>query len=72
MHKWILAAMLGLMTCTNLGCILPIYNGDRAVRTQQLMFTAEDLRMLQEDWERFWFVDQPSHLAPLRTHGGIL
>jgi hypothetical protein len=64
--------MLGLTACTNVGCILPIYDGDRAIRTQQLMHTSEDLRMLKEEWQRIWFVDQPSHMSPIRTHGGIL
>jgi hypothetical protein len=64
--------MLGLVVATNTGCILPIYNGDPAKRTQQLMYTSENLRMMQEEWERFWHVDQPSHLSPIRTHGGIL
>ena len=25
-----------------------------------------------DEWERIWFLDQPSHLTPLRTHGGII
>ena len=28
-------------------------------------------RFLGDDWERFWFLDQPSHLTPIRTHGGL-
>ena len=27
---------------------------------------------LLDEWERIWFLDQPSHMTPLRTHGGII
>ena len=33
---------------------------------------AEDLRQALDEWERIWFLDQPSHMVPYRTHGGIL
>jgi hypothetical protein len=26
---------------------------------------------MQREWERFWMLDQPSHLTPDRVHGGI-
>jgi hypothetical protein len=71
MRSWILACLFAAIVSSS-GCILPIYNGDQAKRTQQLMTTSENLRMAQEEWERFWFIDQPDHMAPLRTHGGIL
>ena len=41
-------------------------------RAQQLIFTSEDLRTITDEWERIWFLDQPSHMTPWRTHGGIL
>jgi len=72
MRKWILGAMAAVATSTNVGCILPIYDGDQAIRTQQLMHTSENLRMMKEEWHRFWFVDQPDHMTPLHTHGGVL
>ena len=57
--------------CTS-GCVLPIYESDQAVRTQELIFTSENLRLILEEWQRIWFLDQPSHLSPYRTHGGII
>lgn len=30
------------------------------------------LRQLLEEWERIWFLDQPDHATPVRTHGGII
>ena len=40
-------------------------------RRQPLLFQSEDLRQIELEWERIWFVDQPSHLTPERVHGGI-
>jgi hypothetical protein len=54
------------------GCILPAYSGDPARRTQELIYTSENMRNVNDEWERFWFLDQPSHMTPYRTHGGII
>jgi hypothetical protein len=72
MRKWMLATLLGLFTASSVGCALPLYSGDQSRRTEQLMYTSENLRMFTEDWERFWFMDQPDHMSPSRTHGGVL
>lgn len=66
------AIMLSFALSSSVGCFLPIYDADPAVRARQLIYTAEDLRALREEWHRFWFLDQPDHMTPLRTHGGIL
>jgi hypothetical protein len=63
---------IGLLLSSALGCFTPAYSGDPARRTQQLIFTSENLRLLLDDWERAWLLDQPSHLTPYRTHGGII
>jgi hypothetical protein len=72
MRKSLLALALGLLVSTSVGCIIPAYSGDPARRTQQLMFTSENLRLILDEWERFWFLDQPDHQTPYRTHGGLI
>ncbi len=72
MRRLLMAAILGFCLATSTGCILPIYSGDTPTRTQELIFTSENLRLLLEEWQRIWFLDQPSHLSPYRTHGGII
>jgi hypothetical protein len=67
---WAIAAAGILATTT--GCLIPMYSADPARRAQQLIFTSEDLRNFLNEWERIWFLDQPSHLTPYRTHGGII
>ena len=71
-RRLILASLLCTFIATSSGCFVPIYSGDPVRRTRQLIFTSEDLRSLLDEWERFWFLDQPSHMKPYRTHGGII
>jgi hypothetical protein len=49
-----------------------MYSADPARRAQELIYTSEDLRAFLDEWERIWFLDQPDHMVPLRTHGGII
>jgi hypothetical protein len=67
-----MAAACLLALSTNVGCFIPIYSGDPAVRTRQLIYTSEDLRQVLQEWERLWFLDGPSHLSPHRVHGGVI
>ena len=72
MRRLLLAAALGFLLSANVGCFLPIYSGDPAVRTQELIFTSEDFRNILEEWRRIWFLDQPSHMTLMRVHGGVM
>ncbi|HEY5313855.1 MAG TPA: hypothetical protein VIK18_15105 [Pirellulales bacterium] len=72
MRKLLGAVVLAVCFSSTTGCLVPAYSGDPTRRSQQLIYTSENLRMLLEDWERVWMLDQPSHLSPYRTHGGII
>ena len=72
MRKLLLAAAFGMMLSTTVGCIIPMYSGDPNRRVPQLIYTSENLRMITDEWERTWFLDQPDHETPYRTHGGII
>ena len=48
------------------------YSSQPDERMQQLLYQSEDLRQIKNEWRRFWFNDQPSHLTPERIHGGII
>ncbi len=43
----------------------------RPVRVAELLDRSEELRQAGDQWERFWFLDQPSQMTPFRTHGGL-
>ncbi|RLS31354.1 MAG: hypothetical protein D4R77_04655 [Planctomycetaceae bacterium] len=64
--------LVGALVLPSSGCLIPMYSGDPVRRAQQLIYTSEDLRAITDEWERIWFLDQPSHMTPYRTHGGIL
>jgi hypothetical protein len=48
-----------------------VNTAEPTARMQQLLYQSEDLRQVGNEWRRFWFNDQPSHLTPERIHGGI-
>jgi len=72
MRRLILATILGLNLASSVGCLIPPYSADPTRRTQQLLFTSENLRQALDEWERVWFLDMPSNMTPYRTYGGIL
>ncbi len=72
MRKLLLAAVLGVLTCAATGCISPGYSGDPTRRVQELIHTSENERLILDEWERMWLLDQPDHCTPYRTHGGII
>ena len=72
MRRFMQLTILSLCLSSFVGCFLPIYSPRPERRVQQLLFTSEDMRHVVEEWERFWFLDQPSHMSPVRVHGGII
>ena len=72
MRRLLLAILLCSALMANAGCLLPIYSGDPAVRTKELIFTSENMRAILDEWERIWFLDMPDHMTPRRVHGGVM
>ncbi len=50
---------------------LPHYAAYPPRRAEELLVDSENLRQAGDEWERIWFLDQPSHMTPFRTHGGL-
>jgi hypothetical protein len=72
MRKLLLALGFGLLVGSTAGCIIPAYHPDPVRRTQHLIFTSENLRLILDEWERLWMLDAPDHMTPYRTHGGLI
>ncbi len=70
MRKLLFLLTAVLLVSGATGCVLPIYSADPIRRTNQLLYTSENLRLIADEWERIWFLDQPAHTTPYRTHGG--
>jgi hypothetical protein len=71
MRRYLLFAAVALLGIGNSGCFINAYSSDPNRRMAELISQSEDLRQIELEWERIWFVDQPSHLTPERVHGGI-
>ncbi|RUL81416.1 hypothetical protein [Tautonia sociabilis] len=75
MRKPLLAlGLLAMVLVTSEGCApvpLPRYAAYPPRRVEELLVDSENLRQIGDEWERFWFLDQPSHMTPFRTHGGL-
>jgi hypothetical protein len=72
MRRLVLAAAVSLVLFSFSGCFIPAYSGDPQRRAQELLYTSDDFTQILDEWERIWFLDQPSHMSIYRTHGGIL
>jgi hypothetical protein len=71
MRRWLLLLVMAGMALGNAGCLINMYSSDPQQRMHELLTVSENERIIQEQWERIWFVDQPSHLNPQRITGGI-
>jgi hypothetical protein len=71
MRRLLFVAGVVLLGISNTGCFINAYSSDPNRRVSQLLNQSEDLRQIEDEWERIWFTDQPSHLTPLRVNGGI-
>jgi hypothetical protein len=48
-----------------------VYSSDPKLRMTELMNQSEGIRELEEEWEKVWRTDHPSHLKPERVEGFI-
>jgi hypothetical protein len=71
MRRWFIFLGVVLLSLGNTGCIINIWDSDPNIRMEQLLNASEGLRQIRSEWSRFWFTDQPSHLTPIRVHGGV-
>ena len=74
MRKTILAGLSAALAVSSEGCApvpLPHYAAFPPKRAEELLVDSENMRNLGDEWERFWFLDQPSHMTPYRVHGGM-
>ncbi|MFO0876559.1 MAG: hypothetical protein U0840_04230 [Gemmataceae bacterium] len=70
MRRW-LFCLVAMSVLSQVGCFINTYSSNPNRRMAELLNRSEDLRQIELEWERIWFVDQPSHLTPERVHGGI-
>lgn len=47
------------------------FSSDPNKRMREMLNENEQSGQIREDWRRFWMLDQPSHLTPVRIHGRV-
>jgi hypothetical protein len=71
MRRLLLLLIAAGFALTNTGCFINEYSADPTRRIKQLLNQSEDLRLIEDEWERFWMIDHPSHLSYDRIDGSI-
>ncbi len=71
MQRFLFLSVIAVLGLANAGCFMNQYSSDPTIRLEQNLNHSEDLRQMQGEISRFWMNDQPSHLTPIRVHGGV-
>jgi hypothetical protein len=71
MRRGLFLLILAGLALSHTGCLINLYSPEPQRRMSQLINQSEDLRVIQDEWERIWFTDHPSHLTPNRVDGGM-
>jgi hypothetical protein len=71
MRRLLMAVAAGGMLAISSGCFVNAYSSDPNRRVVELLNQSEDLRQIADEWERFWFLDHPSHMSYDRVEGGL-
>jgi hypothetical protein len=71
MRRLLIALAAGGALLGSSGWFVNEYSSDPNRRVVELLNQSEDLRQIADEWERFWFLDQPSHMTYDRVDGGL-
>ena len=71
MKRLLFLAVMAAIGLSNTGCFLNAYSSDPNERMEELLNQSEDLRQINAERRRFWFVYQPSHMTYERVPGGM-
>jgi hypothetical protein len=71
MRRYLLLVAVASAGIHDKDCMFNAYSSDPNRRITELLVQSEDLRQVELEWERPWFVDQPSHMCYERIHGGL-
>lgn len=69
MRRNLVLGLLAVLAASSSGCFVNQYSADPIRRYRQLFFQSQDLALIEDDWELFWMLDQPSQLSELRYNG---
>ena len=64
MRKISACLLAGLVCLFVFGCAATLSEGSKTHTTRVERNMKTDLKLMAEDWDRFWMVDHPSRLTP--------
>jgi len=67
MRSLLLALVCGLLVCATVGCSFQLLLEIPPRRTQELMFTSENLRLFLDEWERAWLLRSTRPLHTIKN-----
>lgn len=70
MRRILNCGLLAMLAVSSSGCFLNMYAADPIRRYRQLFYQSEDLRVMEDEIERFWMIDQPSQMT-LKRYSGL-
>jgi hypothetical protein len=71
MRRVLMLAAVAALVLANSGCLINGYSSNPNRRITELINNSEDLRQIELEWERIWFMDHPSHMTFDRVDGSI-
>ena len=71
MKQMFFVIAVALLAASNNWSFLDSAPSEPDARMEQLLNQSEGSGQIQGEWARPWMNDQPSHLTPIRVHGGI-
>lgn len=70
MRRVLMTGLICVIAASSSGCFMNMYSADPVRRYRQLFFQSEDLRLIEDEIERFWMIDNPSALS-LKRYSGL-
>ena len=71
MKRWALLLGIGILTMSNVGCYMNVWDPNPVVRMQQLIVMSENMRQTQDSGTQSMFLDTPSNLTPMQLNGVV-
>ncbi len=71
MKRWAVLAAFGLLSFSNAGCFVAVWDPNPAVRMEQLIQMSEELRQTRQGIAQAMLLDTPSNLTPAPLNGVV-
>ena len=71
MKRWALLAAVAILSMSNAGCFMAVWDPNPVARTEQLLVMSEELRLSRQGIAQALFLDTPSNLNSMPMNGVV-